>query len=353
MLYISLQIALPKIMIRQLLLLGIVLSFAFCAIGVGRADDLTTIDWYNSGYDSTKISRSTQKVVRIMAYLNAVKGDEICQGGVPVEPYEYENFRKLKRRATKAELIALTNFPNPAVRCYAFWALSLDHTIDLFPIVLDHIKDTAIVDCMSEAIPVGDFFIEVVKQYVDLDSKVLDYNEMLMLDSMLLYMPNNLLAKTKVIYSAEPKETIYPRIRELVTEDHYQEALVTLAKYQKEQDVELILNKLENGLYEESGFVILCQVIAEFPHPDFFPFLEENLQKAIKRSFYYKNQEFYKAIASYKNEEAAKLLKVPLTEVKNRLTRKTHINMIFNAIRIYDAPVYNELFRQLEKMIIF
>ena len=95
-------------------------------------------------------------------------GSAVYYGGI--RPKQYDNFEKLKETATQRELIELTNHPNGVVRCYAFWALSKDKSVDLFQIILNHINDYELVKtqfgCIGGQEKVGDFFIS----YATLDS---------------------------------------------------------------------------------------------------------------------------------------------------------------------------------------
>src|SRR5688572_21032086 len=95
-------------------------------------------------FDRSRISKDTDKIVRDIAEVNMVMSSTV--GAAGSRPAQYDNFTALKAKATKGELTELTNHPNPTVRCYAFWALSYDHSADLFPLVLTHIKDTAFVE---------------------------------------------------------------------------------------------------------------------------------------------------------------------------------------------------------------
>jgi hypothetical protein len=200
----------------------------------------TLTSFGQANFDKSKISEETQGIVNDIEKINMVMsgyGDD--------QPEQYYNFMKLKDNATKDEKKELTNHPNPTVRCYAFWALSHDHSVDLFSIVLSHISDSAYVEtifgCLGGGEPVGDFFISLVTPgEVDLEVKKLDSTQIAILDSILIFTPNSLWAKSTALNRVELTEGVYPKIRELVINNHSQNALVTLARYQKEQDVELI-----------------------------------------------------------------------------------------------------------------
>lgn len=308
---------------------------------------LTLTTYGQTQFDKTKISKKTNKIVSDIETVNMVMSSAV--GYVGVRPEQYENFMKLKANATTNELKELTNHPNPAVRCYSFWALSYDHSVDLYSIVLNHLDDNEFVEtqfgCIVSGEAVGDFFISVVTpKYVDLNCKKLDSAQFAALDSILIYTPNNLIAKSMAINRAKPTESLYPKIRELVIRDNDQTALVTLAKYQKEQDVELILKNKKKNKTDEDGFFYTYKAISQFPHPDFLPLLEKKLQKTLDNTHFSTEwRELYKAIASYKNDKAKNLLLVPFTQVKHNNIRKYHIDFVFNALQEFKDPIYDDL----------
>jgi hypothetical protein len=55
----------------------------------------------------------------------------------------------------------------------------------------------------------------------------------------------------------------------------------------------------------------------------------------------------YKAIASYKNDKAVELLKVPFTKVIYSDNRKYHIDFVFSALREFRDPIYDDLLWRL------
>jgi len=312
---------------------------------------LTLTTYGQTKFDKSKISKETNEIVKDIEEVNMVMSSAVGYAGV--RPEQYDNFMKLKIKATSDELKELTNHPNPTVRSYAFWALSHDHSVDLYPIVLNHINDNEFVKtqfgCIVSGEAVGDFFINLVTpRYVDLNAKKLDSVQFATLDSNLIYTPNNLSAKSAAINRAEPTENLYPKIRELVVKDNDQTALVTLAKYQKEQDIELILKNKQKSKFDEGGFFYTYKAISQFPHHDFLPLLETNLEKTLDNTHYSNEwRELYKAIASYKNDKAKELLLVPFTQVKHNNIRKYHIDFVFGALREFNDPIYEDLLWKL------
>lgn len=210
-----------------------------------------------SKFDASKISEQTNELLKDIIKINIVMGSMIGEGAYRHE--QYDNFIKLKEKATINELKELTNHPNTTVRSYAFWALSYDFSVDIFPIVLDHIKDVELVEtqfgCIRDNELVGDFLINVVTtDDIDKKTQKLSPAQKTILDNILIYSPNILKNKATAMNSIELAENFYNRIRELVIKEKNQEALVVLAKYKKEQDIDIILKNIADIKYNKLLF---------------------------------------------------------------------------------------------------
>lgn len=299
-----------------------------------------------SSYDRAKISKQTQRIVAKIEKVNELMSSTVYSAGV--RPPQYDNFTELQKTATQSELMELTSHSNGVVRCYAFWALSLDDSVSLLPIVIDHIGDTAMVKtqfgCIGSREKVGDFFISIVTpQYVDVRSKKLTPAEYDYLDSILIYTPNNLSAKENAISRAKSDESLYKRVRELVLKENNQSALVTLAEFKREQDIPLILNNKLNDERDNRLF-FTYRAISKFPDNAFLPFLRKSLYEAISDGAWSTEwRELYRAIASFRNDTALQLLKVPFTKTKHENIRQYHIDFIFGAVQDFYTPIYDEL----------
>jgi hypothetical protein len=299
-------------------------------------------------YNDKSISNKTKKAIKRIESVNELMGSAVGYSGT--QPKQWDNFEEFKKIATKEELIELTNHPNGVVRSYSFWALSHKKNVDLFSIVKEHINDdeeiSTMFGCIISKDKVGDFFIDVITpEYIDLDSKKINSKELTELDSLLIYEPNKLSARYSAINRAEPTENLYPKIRELVIEEKNQSALVTLAKYKKEQDIEIIKNNRSENDKVESGYYHTYVAISQFPRPEFIPLLETNLNKTLDNTHYSNEwRELYKAIASYKNNKAVELLKIPFSKVEHQNIKKYHIKFVYGAIQEFQDPIYNELY---------
>lgn len=297
-------------------------------------------------FNKAKISRKTKQIVAKIQKENMLMSSAVGAGGS--RPKQFDNFTDLQKTATRFELQELTNHPNGVVRCYSFWALTYDTSISLLPIIIKHIPDeenvSTMFGCIVSSEKVGDFFISLVTpQYVDINSKRLDSSQLALIDSILIYTPNNLYAKQDAISRAKLTEAFYARARDLIINDKNQEALVALAKYQKKQDIPLILkNKIGNK--PDDGYFFTYRAISEFPHPDFIPLLEKNLKQTLSDDHFSTEwRELYKAIASYKNNKAIELLTIPFTQVKHENIREYHIDFVFGALQKFQSPLYDDL----------
>ncbi|WP_157505936.1 hypothetical protein [Flavobacterium chungangense] len=297
--------------------------------------------------NSTKISNETNLIVQKIEKENIVMGSAVGVAGI--KPEQYENFEELKKNVSKEELLLLTNHSNGVVRCYSFWALALDKNANLFSIVKNHINDNTQVEtqfgCIKSTEKVGDFFINLVNpKYEDSEIKKLSQAEFNQLDSLLIYKKNNLYAGYEAIENAVPTEYLYPKVRNLVIKNHNQSALVTLSKYKNPNDIELILKNKAKDEDAESGYYSTYQAIQNFPDSRFISFLEKNLYQTLDNDHFSGEWlELYKAIASYKNQKAVELLKVPFTKVQHQNIKEYHIKFVYESILANKCKLYDDL----------
>lgn len=298
-------------------------------------------------YDAAKVSVASRRIAGAIIKENRLMGSAVSAGGE--RPQQYDHFEKLREVATVAELSELTRHPNGVVRCYAFWALATHKEVDLFPFVLAHIHDTAGIETMFGCIvseeQVGDIFVYIVRPgYFDADVHKLDSIQSAQLDSIMICTPNQLDSKASFIYHAPPRPALYPAIRKLVTEAHNTTALVPLARYRNPQDVPLILAGRDTTRPAGEGYYYTYEAISNFPHPDFFPLLQNKLEQSWQETRYTNElQVLYRALASYKNDKACALLQQSLLQVTNPSMRRTVLDFVTQAASAYKCPAYDSL----------
>lgn len=298
---------------------------------------------------SSKTAETVQRIIDI----NEVMGSSVGRGGQ--RPEQYDNFVDLKTAATTNELVALTEHDSAVVRCYAFWALTFRDSVELFPIVVNHLSDTTQVltqfGCVGDAQRVADLFVFMATPgYFEADMRKLDSAQLRTLDSILIFCPYDLFQRNMAIERAETSDAFYNRLRELYLKEHSQYALVALAKYRKGQDVDLILrnplivSKLDTVSSQTYGAIV------NFPHPRFFSLLSTDIQTVFQGDHRERKQaSLYQAIAGYENEEALALLEAPLNGAVDSDVRKYHVDFIFDAVRERICPTYDDLLWKLWK----
>jgi hypothetical protein len=145
------------------------------------------IDIGKNSNDLLEESNSNQNLLTILKDIEEINrvGDRI----VSLQGEELDYDVELKKVASTEQLIGLTNHKNPAVRCYAFKALSKNHSDIVFQVLLNHLNDTLNVHvvngCIGKNQKVSEFFIETVSNKTETDMYKLDKTERKTLDSIL------------------------------------------------------------------------------------------------------------------------------------------------------------------------
>lgn len=168
--------------------------------------------------------KSIDELVKEIAMENELTSRAVGFGGSPSG--QYQRYDVLKSKATREQLIKLTEHESPVIRCYAFWGLADRQEKDLFPILIDHLGDTATINrqfgCVLSKVSVADFYIELLtKRYlITEDYYRKNHSQALLeeknkLDSLILYTPNNLEYLDRLLWEHEPIDRDYARIKEL------------------------------------------------------------------------------------------------------------------------------------------
>ncbi len=298
-------------------------------------------------FDAKKISTETNSLVKILELSNSVDG-EFTWPLVHVSE-AYKAFVQLSNKAKTTELIELTRHYQSEVRCYAFWALCKRKSDNLFSLLLEHLNDIEVVTILfdddSDNLLVGDFFIWMASvDYLDKESKFLTKQQLEKLDSILLSSDSKLFERTLAIERLTNTEENYSRIKQFAVVENHPSALIKLASYKKEEDIELIKN-FKNG---DHTYPTIYNAITEFPHPDFFPFLQKRQKKTFNKNHHSGHWKFlYQAIAAYQNKEAYKAIILPFTKVNKKKIRPYHIKSVKAALEEYLIPLYTPILWKL------
>jgi hypothetical protein len=265
----------------------------------------------------------------------------------------YKHFQTLARLANTAELSLLNFHPNGAVRYYAASALAIDSSTDLLQLAIDHIQDTERVlfldYCIGEEKLVGDLVINKVTPGFDpWKGCKLSQSELTTLDSLLICAPNTLESRFDALRRVLPLEYLYEPIREFVMNTQNPIARIALARYQRVEDVELILGDPSGESSNSVGMVDTYKAIQLFPAPQYLPILDQQLAIALKSNQLNSDwSELYEAIACYENKKAAEILYEAMNSDIPPDVRKHHANFLFDALSRHQLAVFDNLMWQL------
>lgn len=293
-------------------------------------------------------SKIVTQLVKEIATDNVLQGPAVGVAGK--RPEQWDRFEALKSTASDDELLALTDDTNAVVRCYSFTALAQKNTVDLLPVVLKHLADSAVIHtffgCLKSSQRTGDFFLETVTANYDSTSFFLTNSQNKIIDSVLLFQKGNILeAKNRMLSELQPAEHYYNRLRQLVVEEKNKTAVIALARYRKPQDKSFIEALLNDEINHRFGL----SAVINFPDASFFPTLEQILFRKIKKNTNNYDGDLltlYQAIIQYKTKESKQLLKKALQETKD-MQHIYHSDYIHHALKKYPATIYNGLVKPI------
>jgi hypothetical protein len=177
---------------------------------------------------------------------NSVLGSGVGIAGV--KPAQYRRFEMLKAVSSTKKLEKLYKFhPDPAVKCYAFWALTERDKINYFELIKYGLQDDRTITtgfgCILSKSTVADFIINNSRG-------LLSKQDSLVLDSLILFSNKNLEAQRFLLMSIKPNANYYNRIKELAENTDIPTAIIGLAKFQKSSDIDMIRKELSDSLID-------------------------------------------------------------------------------------------------------
>ena len=237
------------------------------------------------------------KLVQKIEKYNRLDAEHVGFPGSTTE--QYMNFIKLRNTATTEELLLLLNHKNSVVKGYASWALADNKYPKLHEILITFLQTGETVMNQSGCIGLKDelsnvFYYRVLYQKVvnKLTTKdsLFYYTQLQKIDSVIIYSKTKTTLLNTALGNNNANLNTYLRIKELALNKN-KSAIIELAKYKKQEDIPLIIEFGENSL----------MAISHFPDNAFWGFL-------LKFKNTNKSYDYFSAIASYKDENALKLL---------------------------------------------
>ena len=183
------------------------------------------------GYDPSLISEKTQKIINDIESSGHYEEVSLLEIHFP--------FRNLTRIASKAELIELTNHPNPIIRHLAFRALVIKSVKKgkLLEIAKRHLKDTSIVEIWHTRTTIGDNMLSTL---LESEKYGLSKKERAEIDSLLFWNDQNLIwERISVFERCAKTPRNYARLKEIVKQKNPY-ALMPLLSYGNLEDQEFI-----------------------------------------------------------------------------------------------------------------
>jgi hypothetical protein len=293
---------------------------------------------------SSAIRPVIQKIANGIAKDNVLKSAGVGYGGVRTD--QWERFEKLKKEATDEELKELTENKNPVVRCYSFQAIATRKSIDVFPILLKHLNDTARIEtfqgCIVSSQVAGDYFLGVVTpEYIDLDAYKLTSRQRATVDSILLFdKTSKISAKYRLLSDLEPNPSYYNRIKEIATTENNPVAILALARFQNKTDIGIIKSLFDNDKTEYYA----AYSSREFSDSSFYPSLTKIFEKEWNERLYDypKWRILYQALAKYPTRQTYELFK-RTTQTKDDFRYQTLGKYLMIAITKYPNEIFESL----------
>lgn len=305
-------------------------------------------------YDKSSVSKKVQKLARKIEKVNVLMGSAVGYAGN--RPQQYNNYEAMIAAASDKELAALTNHPNGVVRCYAFEGLCERKKEDkqfIFNILQKHINDEEGVEnisgCIESTDMTGDIMISnVTYPYYESGEALLDSLQINAINILLIQSKSKLYHREIAIEALPPSVDNYQLVKNLVSVEKNETALIKLSEYKKEEDLNIFLTYYKTCGEDDTRLQTVYKIALNFPHTAFFKLLRNEVEKIQDDSGFSQSWEsLYTAISSYKNQEAYEVLLLPFGDNVNKQIQKYHLDFIEKAINYSPDSIYDPLLWKL------
>ncbi|WP_298519969.1 hypothetical protein [uncultured Kordia sp.] len=272
-----------------------------------------------------------KKITEAISKGKQLEGPRIGFGGMSSS--QYSRFEKLKKTTTEKELLTLLQHENPIVKGYAAWALADKKYHKLVSVFNTFLNTKEFVQTQRGCIISEDLLAWTLYSHIvypsheiavtEADKKY--YKEQIQkFDKIILRKREQTFLLRIALENNQANPENYAIIKSLALEDGNVGALAELAKYQKESDIDIILEK----------GTVAFKAMSHFPNPRFWNFLMKHKTTA-------NSLDYFKAIAAFQNEEATQTLRsIYKTFIKEE--RKGITSLAEAIIELY-CPKYKKL----------
>ncbi len=298
-------------------------------------------------FDISKINPSIRADIETLSQKNVLEGVFVGNPGIVSKTYAL--YRKIRLASSSSDLAELTNHPKAIIRCYAFWGLAERKEKNLITILVNHIIDTERINTLfadvGSNVMVGDFMIQTVvpkfvffSDYAFSNNSQLDEHDISVLDSVVIFSPNNLSYRKIALLNCSPIYSYYPRIRNLAEQNNIY-SIIPLSKYKKEKDINLILSSINFEKKKDefySCFYYTMMAISNFPNEETWEFTKnlsfEDFQKDSKidgRNF----ETYFEAVASFRRPESITLLNKPEFAYYSLMAMQKYNDTLYDSLK--------------------
>ncbi len=293
-----------------------------------------------------------QLLVDSMAIYNQV--DDRVVGAEGSISKQFMRFERLRQQATNEELYTLTKYTNATVRCYAIQAYCMRNGKD-FDLVqttfLRSFRDNSIIKslsgCRGSNAKLGDYMLSMGWYYSLSTMDTANFRKLFsQIDSIMLYdTAIHLSYKSNILENSKANPKDYSRIREIAIKERLPVAVLALARYKKQEDIEIISSYLK----DEEMYYYAIWAVREFSDITFYPLLLDIFEKKWRKNKYnYPEWRIlYQALAKYPTDTTVELFDRTIN-VRNKFKKSMLGRYLSIAITKYPHPNYEQFKDKVE-----
>ena len=284
-------------------------------------------------------AQTKESLLEQLRQANTFENEHIGDGGQKSNLYAAA--KELVNLCNDSELVKLLSDKSPVVKCYAAcFVQDKNLKADWYQILLKETSDYEEVYFenydLIYTVLVGDYFLKT------LFDKKLTKDEQYKIKLELIKKQSKLSFAQKMLHDQEKSNELYEATRKWALTGNA-DAIFSLAKYKKEQDLHLIelLKDKDKGLFFKA-----CLYNLSASHK---PFLKEYMLSIMAEK--YRNSErddFYKLIAAYHDNFSKEIFDMAFSNKVNKDIQKYHLESIYEAIKGYQDGFYYDYIKKLQ-----
>jgi hypothetical protein len=275
-------------------------------------------------HKSEAIRPEIQDIVQQIVKYNKLDSESVGMAGDTTE--QFWNFIMLRDNASFDELLQLTKHNNSVVKGYACWALADNKYPSIYEIIIPFIETGETVVCQNCDIVMtiqlsSVLYYRVYNQNFYNNLSIIDslffVSQIQKIDSVILFSNKAITLLDIALKHNSANPDTYNRVKFLASRKNKQ-AIAALALYEKKSDIPFIIEQGENSFL----------AISSFPDKEFWTFL-------LKYEYTNRTLDYFMAIASFKNEDALKLLLKIYSNCNTAQVESLDESLIKNYCNIY------------------